>query len=85
MSGNGGFVRTPLLTLFRTAECSSWPCLMRASCPCSMEEVEQIAQQPTSIPISCTQQLNLDTLLEMLWEKMGLVRTKRSKVTPVII
>lgn len=42
--------------------------------PCSMEEVETIAQQPTSIPISCTQELNLDTLLEMLWEQMGLVR-----------
>lgn len=42
--------------------------------PCSMEEVETIAKQPTSIPISCTQELNLDTLLEMLWEQMGLVR-----------
>ena len=40
-----------------------------------MEEVETIAKQPTSIPISCTQELNLDTLLEMLWEQMGLVRT----------
>lgn len=39
-----------------------------------MEEVETIAKQPTSIPISCTQELNLDTLLEMLWEQMGLVR-----------
>jgi ribosome-interacting GTPase 1 len=39
-----------------------------------MEEVEAIARQPTSIPISCTQELNLDTLLEMLWEQMGLVR-----------
>ena len=41
---------------------------------CSLEEVEAIAQQPNSIPISCTQELNLDTLLEMLWDMMGLVR-----------
>ncbi len=40
----------------------------------SMEEVEAIARQPNSIPISCTQELNLDTLLEMLWDMMGLVR-----------
>ncbi len=39
-----------------------------------MEEVEQVARQPNSIPISCTQRLNLDTLLEMLWDMMGLVR-----------
>ena len=41
---------------------------------CSMEEVDAIARQPDSIPISCTQRLNLDTLLEMLWDMMGLVR-----------
>ena len=45
---------------------------------CSMEEVEAIARQDVSIPISCTQQLNLDTLLEMLWEMMGLVRSPAS-------
>ena len=42
---------------------------------CSLEEVETIARQETSIPISCTQQLNLDTLLDMLWDMMGLVRS----------
>lgn len=47
------------------------PCTINC---CSMEEVETIARQSTSIPISCTQQLNLDTLLEMLWDMMGLVR-----------
>ena len=41
---------------------------------CSMEEVDTIARQPDSIPISCTQRLNLDTLLGMLWDMMGLVR-----------
>ena len=40
---------------------------------CSMEEVDAIARQPDSIPLSCTQRLNLDTLLEMLWDMMGLV------------
>lgn len=42
---------------------------------CSLEEVEAIAREPNSIPISCTQDLNLDTLLEMLWDMMGLVRS----------
>jgi ribosome-interacting GTPase 1 len=40
---------------------------------CSMEEVDAIARQPDSIPLSCTQRLNLDTLLGMLWDMMGLV------------
>lgn len=46
---------------------------------CSMEEVEEIAGRPFSIPISCYHKLNLDGLLEMIWDMMGLVRvfTKR--------
>mmetsp|Transcript_6252 Transcript_6252/g.17956 ORF Transcript_6252/g.17956 Transcript_6252/m.17956 type:complete len:401 (+) Transcript_6252:365-1567(+) len=46
---------------------------------CSLEEVEAIAREPNSIPISCTQDLNLDTLLEMLWDMMGLVRVFTKK------
>ena len=40
---------------------------------CSMEEVDQIAHWDNSIPISCSIQLNLDGLLERIWEMMALV------------
>ena len=37
---------------------------------CSMEEVEEIAGRPFSIPISCYHKLNLEGLLEMIWDMM---------------
>ncbi len=37
---------------------------------CSMEEVEEIARRPYSIPISCYQKLNFDGLLKRIWEMM---------------
>lgn len=37
---------------------------------CSMEEVDEIARRPHSIPISCYQKLNLDGLLERIWDMM---------------
>lgn len=47
---------------------------------CSMEEVDEIARRPHSIPISCYHQLNMDGLLERIWEMMGLVRVYTKKV-----
>lgn len=44
---------------------------------CSMEEVDEIARWPNSIPISCSVQLNLDGLLERIWEMMALVSRLR--------
>jgi hypothetical protein len=51
---------------------------------CSIEEVDEIARRPNSIPISCSQKLNMDGLLARIWEMMGLVRvyTKRTGHKP---
>lgn len=40
---------------------------------CSMEEVDEIAHRANSIPISCSLKLNMDGLLERIWEMMALV------------
>ena len=37
---------------------------------CSMEEVDEIARRPYSIPISCYQKLNFDGLLARIWSMM---------------
>ena len=37
---------------------------------CSMEEVDEIARRPFSIPISCYQKLNFDGLLARIWDMM---------------
>lgn len=47
---------------------------------CSMEEVDQMARWPNSIPISCSMRLNLDGLLEKIWDMMALVRVYTKKV-----
>ncbi|KAK2077430.1 GTP-binding protein [Prototheca wickerhamii] len=47
---------------------------------CSMEEVDEVARRPHSIPISCYHQLNLDGLLRRIWAMMGLVRVYTKKV-----
>eukprot|EP00798_Chlamydomonas_sp_ICE-L_P004365 gene4365-14488_t len=48
---------------------------------CTIEEVDEIARMPTSIPISCHGNgLNLDGLLERMWEMMALVRVFTKKV-----
>jgi uncharacterized protein len=46
---------------------------------CSIEEVDEIARRPNSIPVSCYMKLNMDGVLERIWNMMGLVRvfTKR--------
>ena len=41
---------------------------------CSLEEVDELAHMPNSVPISCGQPpLNLDGLLELIWDMMALV------------
>jgi len=45
----------------------------------SLEELEQIAEQPHTVVVSCNADLNLDMLLRMIWKYLALVRvyTKR--------
>jgi ribosome-interacting GTPase 1 len=47
---------------------------------CSIEEVDAIACMPHSIPVSAFQELNMDGLLERMWEMMALVRVYTKKV-----
>ncbi|GMH44625.1 hypothetical protein BSKO_12577 [Bryopsis sp. KO-2023] len=47
---------------------------------CCMEEGDEIARRPNSIPISCSANLNLDGLLERLWDMMALVRIYTRRV-----
>ena len=47
---------------------------------CSIEEIDDIARRPNSIPASAGMNLNMDGLLEAIWEKMGLVRVYTKKV-----
>ena len=51
---------------------------------CSIEEIDDIARRPNSIPASAGLNLNMDGLLVAIWEKMGLVRVYTKKVeTPI--
>ncbi|KAI0239842.1 Developmentally-regulated GTP-binding protein 2 [Lamellibrachia satsuma] len=45
----------------------------------SIEEVDRIAHQPHSVVVSCNMRLNLDYLLEQLWECLALVRVYTKK------
>ncbi|GLC39587.1 Developmentally-regulated GTP-binding protein 2 [Pleodorina starrii] len=47
---------------------------------CSLEEVAEIAGWSNSIPISCSLKLNMDGLLERIWDMMALVRVYTKKV-----
>ena len=47
---------------------------------CSIEEVDAIARMPASIPCSASQQLNMDGLLERMWDMMALVRVYTKRV-----
>ncbi|KAI8044474.1 hypothetical protein M5D96_000639 [Drosophila gunungcola] len=40
----------------------------------SIEEVDRLARQPNSIVVSCNMKLNLDYMLEALWEALQLIR-----------
>ena len=46
---------------------------------CSIEEVDEMARMPNSIPISCSLQLNLDGLLVKVWEMLALVSNCKSR------
>ncbi len=50
---------------------------------CSVEEVDAIARMPNSIPCSAFQELNMDGLLERMWDMMALVRAYTKKVPPL--
>lgn len=45
----------------------------------SIEEVNRLARQPYSVVVSCNMQLNLDYLLETLWEELKLIRVYTKK------
>ncbi|GFT46481.1 developmentally-regulated GTP-binding protein 2 [Nephila pilipes] len=45
----------------------------------SIEEVDRLAHLPNSIVVSCNMKLNLDYLLEMLWEYLALIRVYTKK------
>ncbi|XP_070579499.1 developmentally-regulated GTP-binding protein 2-like [Ptychodera flava] len=45
----------------------------------SIEEVDRIAHQPHCIVISCEMKLNLDYLIDMIWEYLALIRVYTKK------
>jgi len=45
----------------------------------SLEEVDELARRPNSIVVSCNWGLNLDNLMKMIWEYLGLVRVYTKK------
>lgn len=45
----------------------------------SIEEVDRLARQPHSVVVSCNMNLNLDYLLEKIWEKLALNRIYTKK------
>jgi len=45
----------------------------------SIEDVDEIARRPHSVVISCHMGLNMDFLLEKIWEKLALVRVYTKK------
>lgn len=48
----------------------------------SLEEVNRLAHQDHTVPISCEMDLNLDYLIERMWEQLDLLKvyTKRRGV-----
>jgi len=45
----------------------------------SIEDIDEIARRPDSVVISCNMNLNMDFLLERIWEKLSLVRVYTKK------
>lgn len=45
----------------------------------AIEEVDRLARQSNSVVVSCNMQLNLDYLLESLWEELRLIRVYTKK------
>lgn len=50
----------------------------------SLEEVDRLAREPHSVVVSCNLELNLDYLVDRIWQYLGLVRvyTKRQGAQP---
>ena len=50
----------------------------------SIEEIEKIALQPDTVVVSLEQKLNLDYLVDRIWEELGLIRiyTKKQGFPP---
>lgn len=56
----------------------------------SLEEVASLARQPHSVVVSCNMKLNLDYMLEMIWEYLALIQVYTKKrgglhVVPLLI
>ena len=51
----------------------------------SLEEVNRLAHEPHTVPISCEMDLNLDYLIERMWEQLDLLKiyTKRRGVSEI--
>ena len=45
----------------------------------SIEEMDRLARQPNSVVISCGLKLNLDYLLDLIWEYLQLLRVYTKK------
>ena len=64
-------------------------CKNRAYLPClyvynkidqiSMEEVDKLARQPHSVVVSCNMKLNLDYMLETIWNYLSLIQVYTKK------
>jgi len=66
----------------------------RKYCPCiyvynkidmlSIPQIDELARRPNTVPISVNSKMNLDGLLERLWEELALVRvyTKKPRLFP---
>jgi ribosome-interacting GTPase 1 len=44
-----------------------------------LEEVDRLARQPHSVVMSCEMNLNLDRLIESVWEYLALLRIYTKK------
>jgi uncharacterized protein len=44
-----------------------------------MEQMEKLAREPHSVVISCEQDLNLDYLIDRIWEELDLYRIYTKK------
>lgn len=46
----------------------------------SLEEVDKLARQPNSVVVSCNMKLNLDCLLDTIWDYLALIQVYTKKV-----
>lgn len=44
-----------------------------------MEEVDKLARQPHSVVVSCNMKLNLDYMLETIWNYLSLIQVYTKK------